>query len=169
MLSAILTGVVSMLTNKGMNVLSNAIEGGTDKVLDMVEEKTGIKLNANTPLSTKDVEKLKVFEQANESELLAYHSANTNGARKLQVEALKQEDLFSKRYVYYLASFWSVVAVLYIFLITFIDIPLSNVRFADTVLGFLLGTIVAGIINYFFGSSQGSKDKNDLLQSLKGK
>lgn len=92
---------------------------------------------------------------------------NTNDARDMQKVALQQDDTFSKRYVYYLATFWSFVAVGYIFLITFLTIPASNVRFADTTLGFLLGTIVATIINYFFGSSKSSSEKNQLLLDKK--
>lgn len=92
---------------------------------------------------------------------------NTNSARDMQKVALQQDDVFSKRYVYYLATFWSIVAVGYIFLITFLTIPEANVRFADTTLGFLLGTIVATIINYFFGSSKSSSDKNQLLKESK--
>lgn len=100
-------------------------------------------------------------------EKLKLEYQNTNDARDMQKVALQQDDTFSKRYVYYLATFWSFVAVGYIFLITFLTIPEANVRFADTTLGFLLGTIVATIINYFFGSSKSSSDKNQLLKENK--
>ena len=100
-------------------------------------------------------------------EKLKLEYENTNSARDMQKVALQQDDIFSKRYVYYLATFWSIVAVGYIFLITFLTIPEANVRFADTTLGFLLGTIVATIINYFFGSSKSSSDKNQLLKESK--
>jgi len=82
----------------------------------------------------------------------------------MQKVALGQDDLFSKRYVYYLASFWSICTAIYIYLITFTAIPLGNERYADTIVGFLLGTIIATIMNYFLGSSKGSADKNDLLR-----
>ncbi len=62
---------------------------------------------------------------------------------------------------YYLAGFWSVGAATYIVFITFGTIPEANVRFADTILGFLLGTVVATIINFYFGSSEGSKKKDE--------
>lgn len=79
-------------------------------------------------------------------------------SRNMQVEALKQEDVFSKRFVYYFAMFWSLFAVVYIGCITFVEIPASNVRFADVIIGFLLGTIIATIIGFFYGNSI-KKDK----------
>lgn len=115
-----------------------------------------------------DVEAKQKEKQAELDEVNAY-LADVQSARNMQVEALKQEDVFSKRYVYYLASFWSVVAMIYIFMITFMTIPEANVRFADTVLGFLLGTIIATVIQYFLGSSKGSADKTAQIQGLSSK
>lgn len=115
-----------------------------------------------------DVEAKQKEKQAELDEVNAY-LADVQSARNMQVEALKQDDLFSKRYVYYLASFWSIVAMVYIFLITFMTIPEANVRFADTVLGFLLGTIIATVIQYFLGSSKGSADKTAQIQELSSK
>lgn len=45
------------------------------------------------------------------------------------------------------------VSFIYIFLITWIPIPEQNIRFVDTALGFLLGTVISTIIMYFFGAS----------------
>ena len=87
-------------------------------------------------------------------------------ARSMQAAALNQNDLFSKRFVYYFATFWSIASALYIAFITFGEIPEANVRFADTILGFLLGTIVATIVQFFFGSSDSSKQKDGALESL---
>lgn len=78
---------------------------------------------------------------------------DVSNARGMQIESLKQDDKFSKRFIYILASSWSVFAMIYIAFITFGSIPAANVRFADTILGFLLGTIVATIINFFLGTS----------------
>jgi hypothetical protein len=74
-----------------------------------------------------------------------------------------KEDLFIKRFVYYLAGFWSIVSAAYVGAVTFIPIPKGNERVLDTVLGFLLGTILATIINYFMGSSSGSAAKNEVM------
>ena len=90
--------------------------------------------------------------------------ANTADARAMQVAALNQSDIFSKRFTMYLTTFWSVAAVAYIAFITFSVIPDKNVRFADTILGFILGTVVATLLNFWFGSSIGSKDMAEALK-----
>jgi len=68
-------------------------------------------------------------------------------------------DKFIKQFPIWLAIVWSFASMLYVGFITFGHIPAENVRFADTILGFLLGTVVATIINFYFGSSDNSKPK----------
>lgn len=53
----------------------------------------------------------------------------------------------------------SVVAFAYVFVITFMPIKETNLRFADTALGFMLGTVVASGINYLLGGSPGAIKK----------
>lgn len=98
-------------------------------------------------------------------EMLKQDNADRSDARAMQVAALAQSDKFSKRFVYYLAAFWSVVGSGYLFAVTFIVYPETNTRIVDTITGFLLGTIVATIIQFFFGSSSGSKAK-DKIQTM---
>jgi len=93
-------------------------------------------------------------------ETLKVEQANTADARAMQVAALQQSDVFSKRFTMYLTSFWSVCAAAYVGFITFSIIPEQNVRFADTILGFILGTVIATMLNFWFGSSIGSKEKD---------
>ena len=59
---------------------------------------------------------------------------------------------------------WCIFAMTYIFYITTHKIEQSNQHIVDNVLGFLQGTAVGTIITYFFGSSQGSADKNELIK-----
>ncbi len=147
-----------LITDIGMPLVKKGVKALTGIDLESkeltAEDKQKI-MDSQIEIMKIDFEKLKLEYQ------------NTNDARDMQKVALQQDDTFSKRYVYYLATFWSFVAVGYIFLITFLTIPEANVRFADTTLGFLLGTIVATIINYFFGSSKSSSDKNQLLKESK--
>ena len=97
-------------------------------------------------------------------ETLKVEQANTADARAMQVAALQQSDVFSKRFPMYLTAFWSLCAAVYIGFITFSIIPEPNVRFADTILGFILGTVIATMLNFWFGSSIGSKEKGEALR-----
>lgn len=93
-------------------------------------------------------------------------NAEMANARELQKVAFTQNDNFTKRAIYYLAYFWSFAAVLYIFFVSFFEIPEANQRLVDTITGFLLGTIIAAIINFFFGSSHGSQVKSQQMDGL---
>jgi uncharacterized protein YcfJ len=108
--------------------------------------------------------KLRLIDNAHELDKLAFD--DIKNARAMQIAALQQDDIFSKRFIYFLAAFWSLVSTAYIFTITFLVIPDQNIRFADTITGFLLGTIVATVIQYFFGSSRGSHGKDAAISQL---
>jgi len=45
--------------------------------------------------------------------------------------------------------------------VTFSSIPQENVRFADTILGFMLGTVMASMFSFLLGSSFGSRVKDE--------
>lgn len=88
--------------------------------------------------------------------------ADRDSAREMQTKIATSENAswLSKNFVYILAAFWSLSSVTYFFLVTFMDVVDKSV--ANTILGFLLGTAVGAIINFFFGSSEGSKQKDKL-------
>lgn len=154
----IVSGIMSSLLANNLPKLAQAV---LDKGVDYVEEKTGIKLEPD--MQQEKIAELKLAAMQHEEFMQAESNKNTADARAMQVAALGQEDLFSKRFVYYLTAFWSAVTTAYIFMITFVNIPVDNVRFSDTVLGFLLGTVIATIMNYFLGSSNSSHEKTNIL------
>lgn len=91
-----------------------------------------------------------------------------DGARAMQVAALQQNDWFAKNFLYLFTSVWSIFAMVYFGWVTFGTVPASGVRMADTILGVLIGTVLTGFFNFFFGSSKGSQDKtNALMKGLK--
>ena len=92
--------------------------------------------------------------------------ADVQDARQMQLAALAQDDAISRRFIYYFAAAWSAFAMLYLLIITLHQIPESAQRYADTTLGFLLGTIIATIVAYFFGSSRSSQSKDATLGAL---
>lgn len=168
--------ILAPLLAQGLNLLTNAV---MVRGKDWLQEKTGIDLE-NATLSNDELMKLRQFEMEHEEELLKIRQednrlsadlekaylADTGKARDMQMTALQQSDLFSKRFVYYFAIFWSVLAAGFIGAITFTTIPEANIRFADTILGFLLGTIVSQIIQFFYGSSRSSQSKDALIKSV---
>lgn len=64
----------------------------------------------------------------------------------------------------YFAIGITVVCFLYFFGVTFLPVPETGVRYADLILGFLIGTAFASVVNFYWGSSEGSKDKDDILK-----
>jgi hypothetical protein len=90
-------------------------------------------------------------------------NADRDSARHMQETALQQDDLFAKHFIYWFAWFWSVGSMAYFFAITFGQVPASGKDFGNIILGFLLGTAVATIISFFYGSSKSSKDKTDTM------
>ena len=138
----IVAGIVSTLIQNNLPKVAQAV---VDKGLDYVQEKTGVELKPD--MNAEDITRLR--------------------ERAMQIAALINGNGISKSFVYVLATFWSLVAASYIFMITMVTIPADNVRFADTVLGFILATVVATILNFFFGSSAGSKAKQETIESKK--
>jgi|10_taG_2_1085330.scaffolds.fasta_scaffold40421_5 hypothetical protein len=88
-------------------------------------------------------------------------------ARDMQKEALAQEDLFSKRFVYYFATLIFLFSATIITLLFFVEIPQENKRIVDMAIGIIVGTGLISVIQFFFGSSKGSKDKTQLLNNKK--
>ena len=172
MLPALLTPLLA----QGLSLVGNAIMA---KGKDWLQEKTGVDVS-KASLSDEDFLKLKQFEMEHQEELIRLRQeddrlsvevekaylADTQSARQMQTAALNQSDLFSKRFIYHFAMFWAVAAAIYIGFITFAHIPEANIRFADTILGFLLGTIVSQIISFFYGSSSSSQSKDELIKTV---
>lgn len=75
----------------------------------------------------------------------------------------KQDKDFLHRFAIYIIS----LAFAYIFAASFFDIPKENIRFVDTVLGFILGTVVSTIVQFFYGTSRGSQLKDAIISNVR--
>tara|TARA_R110001592_G_scaffold321960_6_gene600703 strand:+ start:312 stop:848 length:537 start_codon:yes stop_codon:yes gene_type:complete len=89
------------------------------------------------------------------------------GARDMQKVALEQDDLFSKRFIYYFALCIFGFSALIILLLFFVQIPSDNQRIIDMAIGILIGTGLVGVIQFFYGSSEGSKTKGEIIRKIK--
>ena len=160
----IVASIVSGLISNGLPKLADAV---MDKGVEYVEEKTGLKLKPEGEASPEDYARLKEAAMKHEEFLVDAEIKDRANARDMAKAAMQSSDPFVRRFTYYFITVWSVFAMVYIPLITFSNIPDGNVRFADTVLGFILATVVATILNFFFGSSAGSKAKQETIESKK--
>lgn len=87
-----------------------------------------------------------------------------DSARQMQIAALQQDSWFAKNFLYMFTAAWSVFAMCFFVGVTFGTVPESGTRMADTILGVLIGTVITGFFNFFFGSSKSSQDKTQLLK-----
>lgn len=161
-MAPLLAGIVSSLIQNNLPKVAQAV---VDKGLDYVQEKTGVTLKAD--MTPEEVGALREAAQKHEEFKIEQANKNTADARAMQVAALQQDDKFSKRFVMYLAMFWSVASCTYIGFVTFSQIPEANLRFVDTLLGVCIGTVITTILNFFYGSSAGSKAKQELIEGKK--
>lgn len=154
----IVASIVSGLISNGLPKLADAV---MDKGVEYVEEKTGLKLKPEGEASPEDYARLKEAAMKHEEFLVDAEIKDRANARDMAKAAMQSNDPFVRRFTYYFITGWSVFAMVYIPLITFSNIPDSNVRFADTILGFMLGTVMASMFSFLLGSSFGSRLKDD--------
>lgn len=94
---------------------------------------------------------------AHDLEMEKAYLADVASARALQVAALAQNDLFSKRFIYYLAAFIVVSATCAGFGLYFIKVPEENKRMVEMFFDVYLFAGALSVIYFFFGSSRGQE------------
>ena len=158
----LLAPILTQLAGAGLQKVADSV---LEQGLGHVEEKLGIKLepNENGVLDDTKLAEIQMAAMKHAEFMAELDLKNTQDAREMQEKAMENADPMVRRFVYMFATYWSVFATGYIVLITIADIPEKNIRFVDVVLGFILGTVVATILNFFFGSSQSSKEKTKEL------
>ena len=83
--------------------------------------------------------------------------ADRDSARDMQAAALNQEDLFSKRFIYYLATGVFAFSALIVVMLFFVEIPEENQRIVDMVLGVIVGSGLVSVLNFFYGANSDIK------------
>lgn len=73
---------------------------------------------------------------------------------------------FNRRFLAYFAVGLSVAGMAYVAAVTFMAVPTSNVRFADTALGFIMGTILASPIGFFYGTSKSAQAAQQTIREM---
>lgn len=150
-----------------MKAFKDIVKGGVEGLLDSgtklidtfissPDEKIKAKIEFRALLQ--DYE-LKMQEQANkELELLINERGN---ARAMQIAALNQTSWLAKHYLYLLASVLVIAALIFGSALLFIEIPEANRRTVEMFFDMFLFAGALTVVNFFFGSSAGSKQKTD--------
>jgi hypothetical protein len=153
----IIASIVSGLIANNMHKVADAV---IDKGVDYVQDKMGITLKPEGEATKEDYAKWNAEAAKHEEFMAEMDLKNMEGARNMQLAAMENDDPLVRRFVYFFIAGWSILSATYIGCITFIDIPNENARFADTILGFVLGTMVASMFQFLLGSSLGSRSKD---------
>lgn len=97
--------------------------------------------------------------EASANEMVKIHLEDVANARALQIAALGQTDLFSRRYIYYLASFIVVSATAFGVMLFFVDVPEHNKRLVEMFSDVYLFGGAMLVLSYFFGATFKDKTK----------
>lgn len=73
------------------------------------------------------------------------------------------------KFVNILTIVWTIFSMLYLSAVTFFVVPDGNNRNVDLILGFLIGTAISSLLNFHFGSSRSSVNKDKQLEQLRNK
>jgi len=154
----IVASIVSGLISNGLPKIADAV---VEKGVDYVEGKLGVKLKPEDEMTPEDVASLRERAMQHEEFMVEAEIKDRANARDMAKHAMSSGDWFVRRFTYFFITAWSLFAMTFIPWITFGTIPADNVRFADTILGFMLGTVMASMFSFLLGSSFGSRAKDE--------
>lgn len=160
----LLAPILSQLAGAGMQKVADAV---MDKGLDVVEAKLGVKLTPNEdgvldPVKLAEVESAAMKHAEFMAELDQKDRENARATR-LAIVTNKEVPWWEKAVMPFLAVFTVVATFVLVGILCFVEIADSQERIVIFVLGFV--TAVAGqVLSFYFGSSQGSKDKTEALK-----
>ena len=152
----------------GMAYDSLEMSGFKSIIVEMIKNKLGFDIS--TPesineLSSDDIDTLRKFETENASNLVdfirladmvGYEAQHQHKINSL-MDSLNDKSSLQNTFSYWFGAIVVLLSFIYIFCITWIEVPTANVRFSDTILGVLIGSIISVVMNYFFGSSINKK------------
>lgn len=153
-----IASIVSGLISNGLPKVADAV---MEKGVDYVQQKLGVELKPEGQMNQEDVAKLKEAAMKHEEFMAELDEKSRQRATDMQIAAMKSDDPFVRRFVYVFAAFWAVMSCTYIGFISFADIPEKNLRFVDTILGVVIGGVITTLLSFFYGSSQGSRSKDE--------
>ena len=173
---AALGAILTPLLGNGLNLVANAVMA---KGKDYVEKKLGVELKPD--MSSEDLAKIQIAQMEHEEELmrlrieedkldlaeLELRLKDTDSARdrEVQIATSDKAPLLNKIVTPVLALSILLLTFILFGVVMFDNTPVESSR--KDILIYILGVLSAistQIVSYYFGSSQGSKDKADQLK-----
>ena len=158
-MAPILLSIVSGLIEKGLPKVADAV---MEKGVDYVEQKMGVKLKPEGELTDADVKSLQEAAMKHEEFMAEIDAKDRDSARNREIEIATSDKApyINKVVTPYLAL--GVVGLSFILfaILIFVDVKTEAKDILIYILG-VLSAAVTQILSYYFGSSQGSKDKDD--------
>lgn len=156
------------------NILSKIVGNGLSGISDLIknfhlapEKAAEFELEKSKLINDLELKQLEIEQQIISATLTATQAylADVQNARAMQIEALKQDDRFSKRFIYYLSIGYLLFAFAFILCFFFVHFPPENRDFINMAAGVVVGTGLVMILSFFFGSSKSSKDAQEALKN----
>lgn len=154
----VIASIVSGLIANGMPKVADAV---IEKGVDYVQDKMGITLKPEGQATKEDYAKWNAEAAKHEEFMAELDEKSRQRATDMQMAAMKSDDPLVRRFIYYFIAVWSAFAIVFIPSLIWAPIPESGTRYADTILGYVMGTIVTSMFAFLLGSSQGSRMKDD--------
>lgn len=154
----VIASIVSGLIANGMPKVADAV---IEKGVDYVQDKMGITLKPEGQATKEDYAKWNAEASKHEEFMAELDEKSRQRATDMQMAAMKSDDPLVRRFIYYFIAVWSAFAIVFIPSLIWAPIPESGTRYADTILGYVMGTIVTSMFAFLLGSSQGSRMKDD--------
>lgn len=153
----VVMSIVSGLIANGMPKVADAV---IEKGVDYVQDKMGITLKPEHEATKEDYEKWNAEAAKHEEFMAELDEKSRQRATEMQMKAMDSDDPFIRRFLYYFIGCWSAFSMIFIPCLIWASIPESGQRYADTILGYVMGTIVTSMFAFLLGSSQGSRMKD---------
>jgi hypothetical protein len=159
----ILASIISSLIAGGLPSVAKVV---IDKGQSYVEEKLGVTLKPD--MSAEELAKISEAATKHEEFLVEQNYKDIADARDMQKESLKQEDIWTKRFLPGLTILLILLASFFIYFVTFGKIPPENINFVGGFVEFIK-VVFATIVGFWYGSSNGSVKKTALLAAKEDK
>lgn len=158
---------VDVVKENKMDLIELGVAAATMNPAGVMENLGDILRKEKTPEAAALVTELDVQREEFEKELFSLEIQDRDSARKMQIAALQQDSWLAKHFMYLLAAFIILSATAIGIMMFFVEFPDENRRLIEMFADIYLFAGALMVLQFFFGSSKGSSDKNHIISQAK--